>query len=1442
MATHILKYQNLIPNDVEILRNEYLHSLARFDNKDDEFPHNIRTLNEILNINTTFALPVSTVSPDTTEIIFCMGKGIHDVSELSDVEIVEPLHGPSELTFRPDSIKFGSGRHLTGIVPIRIVSMNRDDYRSIANQYRMCQPEKVENIGWTRKYWAKRCINVYRDLHIVDSKYELPTYAFGCTGVVSKEDLSVMYTEEEIENGAYISELAIYIGEKYNTADTTSKYVVDPDYGKYEKQKIDVAQALCLASGFFKPVLIKDVINSGFQFTFNIVSNIPQLTDEIDVGDVGRPGGIVPPPPPEYEYVPLHDEVHRIYAMVDDIRDLLTNSTANPEIIREIQANIESIFASIAHLQQENAITGQQVTAIQQALNAATSALQTQINTVKTQLQGQLDSHSQSLLTLGGSLQELSELCDGINEAQDNAIELNKESIALLDKYNMETLPNNFDWNDLPFDLSGKERTFGIINVTGDNIPDCINKNLGTNTLYDNTVRITTKAIPNRNYAIVNVELRAQKIMPRYENTPEEGVDITALKYPVGTLVSLQNVIINGTHSGYKITALNGVSVLSDRLTLSDIVDSLDSGDEKKVLSAAQGKALDEAKLNKEDVIDDLETDEPEKALSAAQGKALNELKLNKEDVVDDLETDDPDKALSAAQGKILNDEKFNTEDIVDNLASGDTDKALSAAQGKALNEAKLDKTAVIDNLGSADNKKALSAAQGKALNDAKLDKTAIVDNLNSTDNDKVLSAAQGKALNDAKLDANKVVDNLTTAEAGKVLSANMGKKLNDSKLDKTAVTASLNSSDETKALSASMGKKLNDEKAPIDGPEFKGMPVLQTQIPDNAEVSSVKALTTTGYVIKKLDALGAGIDTKITRAHEELAGIIRELADNVEEYDSKNVKKSSEENTPQHVLNDALVPTYVPEHEIVINNAYTGEFEDGSEAHPFKSIEKADESKESRHSTYTFKIRGGTYEEDVKINNKSNRNYEGLAVDQQSRVSVQALSITGSSGHVGVKNLTVNGDLRITSLGGNIYIDNVNVKGEIFIEAQTVEEIESYRDHENERLEQMEEDLRGLENDPDASPGDIEAKQAEVDEQKRLMNDLNTVLADMEDPPEINYIKIANSDIVNGIHIGGYGNPNVFILNTRLERDGVVRFEGGDGTVVTTKDCVGLTMYGTAGKHIELGGSTYVKSPNIPGDFFAMYNRGVSLVALFNGAAVDTEIGFIPLLVEDENTVFFDGTFQYDNINSSNASTARIPGGLSSNQVIDRFERDGYETPETPYISKHLDKIAGKLASLESIATSGLKTPASIDLESELPPIEETAKGTYYVIQDMDITAPGHQGRAWNDGVKDSWSIVVDMINMPDGSTIVLSPEGKLVVDFDNIVDGTTVKMVGGKLKASLQNDTTKVDKSDIVNNLTSADSNKPLSAAQGKELKTALTALDSKVDNLVVGQRVAI
>lgn len=72
--------------------------------------------------------------------------------------------------------------------------------------------------------------------------------------------------------------------------------------------------------------------------------------------------------------------------------------------------------------------------------------------------------------------------------------------------------------------------------------------------------------------------------------------------------------------------------------------------------------------LKKTDIIDNTSTNDNTKVLSAKQGKLLNDTKLNKTDVINNLTNDDATKPLSARQGKFLSDKISNVENSVQDI------------------------------------------------------------------------------------------------------------------------------------------------------------------------------------------------------------------------------------------------------------------------------------------------------------------------------------------------------------------------------------------------------------------------------------------------------------------------------------------------------------------------------------------------------------------------------------------------------------------------------------------------------------------------------------------------------------------------------------------------------------------------------------------------------
>jgi hypothetical protein len=139
--------------------------------------------------------------------------------------------------------------------------------------------------------------------------------------------------------------------------------------------------------------------------------------------------------------------------------------------------------------------------------------------------------------------------------------------------------------------------------------------------------------------------------------------------------------------------------------------------------------------------------------------------KIDKTSIENSLISTDATKVLSANQGKILQDGKIDKTSIENSLISTDATKVLSANQGKILKDLadtkanatdvntalalKLDKASVVNNLTSTSTTDPVSAAQVKLLNDNKLEKSSVIDNLTTTSTTSALSSNQGKVLKD---------------------------------------------------------------------------------------------------------------------------------------------------------------------------------------------------------------------------------------------------------------------------------------------------------------------------------------------------------------------------------------------------------------------------------------------------------------------------------------------------------------------------------------------------------------------------------------------------------------------------------------------------------------------------------------------------------------------
>ena len=92
----------------------------------------------------------------------------------------------------------------------------------------------------------------------------------------------------------------------------------------------------------------------------------------------------------------------------------------------------------------------------------------------------------------------------------------------------------------------------------------------------------------------------------------------------------------------------------------------------------------------------------------------------------------------------------------------------------------------------------------------------------------------------------------------------------------------------------------------------------------------------------------------------------------------------------------------------------------------------------------------------------------------------------------------------------------------------------------------------------------------------------------------------------------------------------------------------------------------------------------------------------------------------------------------------------------------------------MHEVMGSALRTPEYIPLESGLPVITGlTPDGTYYIIGDMDITAPGHEGRAWvNLAISTTnYQMIADKGVDADGDWIILNANNDFTFNTDKII-----------------------------------------------------------------------
>lgn len=137
--------------------------------------------------------------------------------------------------------------------------------------------------------------------------------------------------------------------------------------------------------------------------------------------------------------------------------------------------------------------------------------------------------------------------------------------------------------------------------------------------------------------------------------TEAEALEVTKTNPNILYFSSDTNTIIfNG------VMRTNPTPDLRSVLKKTDIIDNTSTNDNTKVLSAKQGKLLNDNKVAKSEIVDDTSTDDATKPLSARQGKSLQDEITVLENNIQDLQTSIPTKT-----SQLTNDSNYITTNNV---------------------------------------------------------------------------------------------------------------------------------------------------------------------------------------------------------------------------------------------------------------------------------------------------------------------------------------------------------------------------------------------------------------------------------------------------------------------------------------------------------------------------------------------------------------------------------------------------------------------------------------------------------------------------------------------------------------------------------------------------------------------------------------------------------
>jgi hypothetical protein len=320
----------------------------------------------------------------------------------------------------------------------------------------------------------------------------------------------------------------------------------------------------------------------------------------------------------------------------------------------------------------------------------------------------------------------------------------------------------------------------------------------------------------------------------------------------------------------------------------------------------------------------------------------------------------------------------------------------------------------------------------------------------------------------------------------------------------------------------------------------------------------------------------------------------------------------------------------------------------------------------------------------------------------------------------------------------------------------------------------------------------------------------------EIEDTDANSWIKFSECSVYGSVNI----ESGTVFFNTIDCNSNVVYVQ--NGATLIARNCQGMSVYVYDGGTFIGHNCEYSPSNQSPQSNYAIYAEAGTAALYLDGGLVSTNTGALAKIYISDAVPNFIANFIFDEAGSFLSESTRTLSGLNSYMLYDRNQRTGYTTPEIPYIKGHLDSISNSLSDLRSIAQGALKTPLVIANENSLPSFQNATVGDYYVVQEMNITAPNHTGRIWKGTTGSDWQRVVDDYYAPDEKTTVLNEDGYISVPFADLLDGTTIKWndANSTISAPLQNDSSKLNTSDVIDNLTSTATTKALSAYQGKVL----------------------